>query len=93
MPPKASGMCQCHERIMKQIQPLVDFTERRKTKSHFSVGLPKVNVFDELQTKMLYLYTPYRPILEIFTIAMKGFQLSVDFDPFLFVSPLLPPQM
>ena len=77
----------------EKIQPLVDFTRRRKAKTLLSAGLTKVNVFDQLQMKMLYLNTPSRPIIEILTIAMKGVQLSVDFDPFLFVSPLLPQQM
>ena len=90
MPPKASGVSQCHQCIVKTIKPLEDFTRRRKTKTLRSVGLTMVNVFDQLQMKMLYLNTPFRPIVEIFTIAMKGGQLSVDFDAFLFVSPLLP---
>ena len=77
---------------MKKIKPLVDFTRRRKTKTLLSVGLTMVNVFDQLQMKM-YLNTPSRPIIEIFTIAMNGVQPSVDFDPILFVYLLLPQQM
>ena len=73
MPPEGSGVRQCYECIMKKVQPLVDFNQRRKTKT---LRIP-----------------PSWPILEIFTIAMNAVQLSVDFDPFLFVSPLLPPQM
>ena len=70
----------------------MDFNRRRKTKTLLSVDLTMVNVFDQLQMKM-YLNTPSRPTIEVFTIALKGVQLSVDFYPFLFVSPLLPQQM
>ena len=34
-----------------------------------------------------------RSNIEVFTIAMDGVQPSVDFDPFLFDSPLLPQQI
>ena len=56
MLPKASSVCQCHECIMKTIKPLVAFTRLRKTKTSLSVSLTMVNVFDELQMKILNLY-------------------------------------
>ena len=61
--------------IMKKLQPLAEFARRRKTKTLLSVGPTKVDVFDQLEVKLLYLHTPSRPSVEISTIAMSGVQL------------------
>jgi len=58
MPPEGSDVCQWYECIMKKVQPLVEFTRRRKTKTLHSVGLTKVKIFYQLQMKILHLHTP-----------------------------------